>query len=81
MMKETFGPKFENNMKNFFREKKMLLIFDDFDTFYNKNMEFPRLIFLTLRECKISTLVLVSNTKKQQIASSKKKWVQEYETR
>ena len=61
VMKETFGAKFENNIKNFFREKKMLIIFDDFDLFYVRNLRFPRLVFCTLKECKISTII-VTNT-------------------
>ena len=78
MMKETFGPKFDNNMKNFFRDKKMLLIFDDFDVFYQKGHEFPRLIFLTLRECEIATLVITTLRRKQEVIM-KKKWQQEYD--
>ena len=79
MMKDTFGPKFENNMKHFFRDSKMLLIFDDFDIYYAKDQDFPRLIFLTLRECGIATLVITSSRKKQETIT-KKKWQQEYET-
>mgnify|MGYP003880469255 CR=1 FL=1 len=60
VMKETFGSKFENNIKNFFRGKKMLLIFDDFDLFYHKNLRFPRLVFCTLKECKIATIVVTN---------------------
>lgn len=81
MMQVTFGPKFENNMKNFFRESKMLLIFDDFDIYYTKGQEFPRLIFLTLRESGISTLVITTSRKKQETAAMKKKWQQEYDMR
>lgn len=81
IMKDTFGPKFENNMKNFFRDKKMLLIFDDFDIFYQKSNEFPRLIFLTLRECEIATLVITTNIKKRSDISAKKKLLLEYENK
>ena len=80
MMQDTFGPKFENNMKNFFRGKKMLLIFDDFDVYYLKGQEFPRLIFLTLRECEIATLVITTLRRKQEIIA-KKKLQQEYDIR
>ena len=61
IMKEVFGSKFENNIKNFFREKKMLIIFDDFDLFYTKNPRFPRLVFCTLRECKIYTIAVTNS--------------------
>ena len=80
MMKDTFGPKFENNMKNFFRDKKMLLVFDDFDVFYQRGIEFPRLIFLTLRECGIATLVVTSPKRKQDFMA-KKRWQHEYEVK
>ena len=56
----------------------MLLIFDDFDIYYTKGQDFPRLIFLTLRECEIATLVLTTLRKKQEIMT-KKKWQQEYD--
>ena len=61
MMKEVFGSKFENNIKNFFREKKMLLIFDDFDLFYTKNLRFPHLVFCTLRACHIYTIAVTNS--------------------
>ena len=33
---ESLGYGIDKNIKNFFRNKKMLLIFDDFDVFYSE---------------------------------------------
>ncbi len=58
---ESFGSKFEKNIKNLFRNKKMLLIFDDFDSFYENMVEFPYLIFSVLQLCQISTIVVTTS--------------------
>ena len=78
-MTETFGPKFDKSRKHFFRDKKMLLIFDNFDEYYHADSEFPRIIFVTLKECKISCIFVTSNTKKRFEAIPKKKWLEDYE--
>ena len=80
-MKATFGSKFQSNVKSFFREKKMLLIFDDFDVFYTGGMEFPRWIFLTLRECQIPILALVTPAKKKANSTLSKRQIREYDAK
>lgn len=57
---ETYGSRFEKNITNVFRNKKMLLIFDDFDSFYENIAEFPYLIFSVLQICQISTIVVTT---------------------
>lgn len=58
---ETLGLDFQSGFVNFFKGKKMLLIFDDFDLFYNRDLEFPRLFFLTLKECKITCIMVTTS--------------------
>ena len=58
---ESFGSKFEKNIKNMFRNKKMLLIFDDFDSFYGNAVDFPSMIFSVLKLCQISTIVVTTS--------------------
>lgn len=62
---EIFGSTLEKNIKNMFRNKKMLVIFDDFDTLYSRIDTFPRLIFLILKKCKISTIVVTKSKPNQ----------------
>lgn len=64
-MKDVFGAKFVNNMDSFFKDKKMLLIFDNFGIFYRKELVFPSLIFVKLREFGIKTIVLTRSNYKQ----------------
>lgn len=58
---EGFSSNFDKNIKNLFRNKKMLLIFDDFDSFYENMVEFPYLIFSVLQLCQISTIVVTTS--------------------
>lgn len=62
---EAFGSKMEYNLKNLFRNKKMLLIFDDIDVFFENDIEFPSLVFSILQKSHIATVLI------QREASSK----------
>mgnify|MGYP000902680508 CR=1 FL=1 len=78
MMLDIFGSKIEDSLKGFFRGKKMLIIFDDFEVFYTEGIEFPETIFNSLRECKIKVLLFVTSLKSQSFAKNAK---QRYELR
>ena len=58
LLKETIGIDVQTGYANSFKGKKMLLIFDDFDIFYGKDVEFPRLLFKTLKECGIACILI-----------------------
>lgn len=60
LLRETLGLDVQLGFLNFFKAKKMLLIFDDFDLLYKKEIEFQRLFFLTLKECKIACIVVTT---------------------
>ena len=61
---EAFGSKLEYNLKNLFRNKKMLLIFDDIDIFYETDIEFPWLVFSILQKSCIPTVLIQKETTK-----------------
>ena len=53
----ALGDSMDKNIKNFFRNKKMLLIFDDFDVLYSDQIEFPSLFLNILRRSKIPIIL------------------------
>ena len=55
---EAFGSKLEFNLKNLFRNKKMLLVFDDIDIFFENDIEFPWPVFSMLQKNNISTVLI-----------------------
>lgn len=62
LLKETLGLDAQLGFQSFFKSKNMLLIFDDFDLFYKKEIDFPRLVFLTLKECGIPSIIVTSTS-------------------
>jgi len=73
LLKETLGLDTQSGYVNFFRGKNMLLIFDDFDTFYHKDsIEYNRLLFITLRDCDITCIFITTSNPKGEIQLKKK---------
>mmetsp|Transcript_3147 Transcript_3147/g.2713 ORF Transcript_3147/g.2713 Transcript_3147/m.2713 type:complete len:146 (+) Transcript_3147:587-1024(+) len=64
LIEKTVGMEMESGIINFFRDKSMLIIFDDFDLFYTKEMEFPRHLLITLKEQNIPCIFVTSKQKK-----------------
>ena len=54
---QSLGKNSDRNHANFFRDKKMLLILDDFDVFYSNDVEFPSLILKMIKKYKIPTII------------------------
>jgi len=63
LIKDTIGIDIQSVIANSFKGKSMLLIFDDFDIFEDKDVEFPRLFFKTLKECGIACLFVHTTNK------------------
>ena len=67
------GQKINTNLQSLFRNKKMLLIFDDFDLFYTEHLEFPPVIFPALKRSKVKVIITCTKYElKGKIASTKK---------
>lgn len=70
----SLGDSMDKNIKNFFRNKKMLLIFDDFDVFYSDQIiEFPALIFNILKRAKIPILLTCTNYNRKYMSQAMEK--------
>ena len=54
---QALGQRINKNIQSFFRDKEILLIFDDFDLFYTEQIEFPSFIFSTLKRSKVKVIV------------------------
>lgn len=65
---EAFGSKMEYNLKNLFRNKKMLLIFDDIDIFFDSDIEFPWLVFSILQKSHIPTVLIQKDSSVQRFS-------------
>ncbi len=63
LIKDTIGIDIQSVIANSFKGKSMLLIFDDFDIFEDKDVEFPRLFFKTLKECGIACIFVHTTNK------------------
>jgi len=73
LLKETLGMDVQSGVKNFFKGKSMLLVFDDFDYFYNKDFESPQLLF-PLKDCHdIACLVITTSKNEGNIKSKHQK--------
>ena len=55
---EKLGVPLDKNHANYFRKKKILLIFDDFDVFYSGDVELPTLLLSIVKKAKIPVIVL-----------------------
>jgi len=70
LLKETLGLDIESGVKNFFKGKSMLLVFDDFDYFYNKDFESPQLLF-PLKDCHDIACIVITTSKNEGNTKSK----------
>ena len=57
LLEKGLGQRINQNLQGFFRDKEILLIFDDFDLFYTEQIEFPSFIFSTLKRSKVKVIV------------------------
>ena len=57
MNPQGMGQRINKNLQSFFRDKELLLIFDDFDLFYSEQIDFPSFIFPTLKRSKVKVLI------------------------
>ena len=60
---QKFGVAMDRNYANFFRKRRVLLIFDDFHTLYTGDVEVPHLLFSIIKRCKIPTIVICTKQK------------------
>jgi len=72
LIKETLGLNVQSGVKNFFKRKQMLLVFDDFDYFYSKDIESPQLIF-PIKDCSDIACILVTTSKPKAESNTKRK--------
>ena len=60
---QKFGVSMDKNYANFFRRKKMLLIFDDFHVFYPRGINVPDLLLSIIKKAKIPVIVICKKFK------------------
>lgn len=60
-LKHTLGHQNHFSYERSFKNKNLLLIFDDFELFYEEKVEFPQTLFMTLKQCGI-TCIIVAQT-------------------
>ena len=70
------GQKIGTNLQSIFRNKEMLLIFDDFDMLYTEHIEFPPVIFPALKRSKVKVIITCTKweLKGKIIPTKKESW-------